>query len=1083
MQKLALIIFVLAAWIQVKSQDPAPKLLGNVSWVKTGTSSKPASLKVKAIPVKMETKEVPNQYPITPVRPIDPGTLMLKMGRTIPKTSPYQYGKKWLLKPEVKDAPPLLERDNAWFNVSYADRQHGFAGIFTSDFAEDSNHHIWMATDKGLIRYDGYHYYIYDNQSGLPNMTIESIQFDQLNRLWLGSDKGVYLIQNDSIFSIQTPALDFKNLYCRNIQLDRQNRIWLATKEQGAICVDQQKISIYDKSTGLPSNYVHTTHIDKNGNLLLGMWDLGLVVIEPYQMKFLFSQNKQLLYHDISAIHENDQGIWLGGFSSGLIHLGKTDTLQYSFMGDFADRIYDIAQGPKGIYCSIYGGGVAIFNSKTHIRINETNGLHDRNSYNLFVDSFENLWVADLANGFSRLNENKFYIQPFQNKNLKQVMGLLPDGKRGNWILSEGNGLAFDNGKSVTYYSNTLQNGVKPMLHPMSGVVNQDGSIWLSSYGAGIVYGKSKDFIFYQYDDFWENEIIFSVKRDRDQTIWFSTMRFGVIAYQDGQFWHYDKSNGLIDNNPKLLYHDANEQVIVTYQYGLQRLSNSQIETLHLNGKALKAQVNDWLVLKTGTTLMATENGGLLLMDQNQIWQWNQDNGLMSNTIKKIIEDKNGTIWISTNNGIESFQLKDNQLIQHQVYHTGNGTYILNAKEPFLDSAGNPYWSLGNKKLVFDPEGQRKQVQEPIFKVTGVAIDGKPFNTIEKIYLLPDQKLEINFSNIFWGREQHLEMGYLIISGQGDTSYRSIGKKGQILINDLLPNAYKILLVAKDGNKLYYSKPIWMDILNFWYNRWGFRVLMLLILLGTILYYFKNKQAQQEKLNQVLEQKVAEQTELIVQEKEELVKSNQVILQQNKEKDALIQEVNHRVKNNLQFMSAMVQMQSNTNQHQPTKEALLETNRRINAMSLVHEMLYHKMDTEGLYIDGYLKELVNQLKELTNPGQAPIVFKLELAELFLDSKTATSLGMIVSELVSNSIEHAFHETTDPKIDILLFAQAEDKICLIVKDNGTEGPNKIKMGAGLGTRLIDIFCRQLNGDYKAEHNNGFEFKLVFKFRKP
>ncbi len=98
-----------------------------------------------------------------------------------------------------------------------------------------------------------------------------------------------------------------------------------------------------------------------------------------------------------------------------------------------------------------------------------------------------------------------------------------------------------------------------------------------------------------------------------------------------------------------------------------------------------------------------------------------------------------------------------------------------------------------------------------------------------------------------------------------------------------------------------------------------------------------------------MEQKVAEQTEQIVQEKEELVKSNQVILQQNKEKDALIQEVNHRVKNNLQFMSAMVQMQSNTNQHLQTKEALLETNRRINAMSLVHEMLYHKMDTEGLY--------------------------------------------------------------------------------------------------------------------------------------
>jgi two-component sensor histidine kinase/ligand-binding sensor domain-containing protein len=1083
MQKIALIIFALAVFVHAKSQSSAPKMLGNFSWEKTANPKGPSPLKVKAIPVKMDTKELPNQEPNTPVRPINPGTIILKKGKTLPKTSTYQYGKKWLLKPQVKDAAALLERDNAWFNVSYSDRQHGFAGLFTSDFAEDSNHHIWMASDKGLIRYDGYHYYIYDNQAGLPNMAIESIQMDHQNRLWLGSDKGVFLIQNDSIFSIQTPELDFKNLYCRNIELDQQNNIWLATKEHGAICVDQNKISIYDKTSGLPSNYVHTTHVDKNGNLLFGMWDIGLVVVEPNQMKFLFSKNKQLLYHDISAIHENEQGIWLGGFSTGLIYLGKNDTLQYSFMGDFSDRIYDIAQGAKGIYCSIYGGGVAIFNGKTHIRINETNGLNDRNSYNLFVDSFENLWVADLSNGFSRLNENKFYIQPFQNKNLKQVMGLLPDGKRGNWILSEGNGLAFDNGKSVTYYSNTLQNGVKPMMHPMSGIVNPDGSIWLSSYGAGIVYGKNKDFTFYQYDDFWENEIIFSVKRDREQTIWFSTMRFGLITYKDGQFWHYDKDNGLIDNNPKLLYHDANGQVIATYEYGLQRLSNSQIATLHLNGKAFKEQVNDWLVLKSGKTLMATENGGLLLMDENQLCQWNQDNGLMSNTIKKIIEDKNNTIWITTNNGIESFQLKDRQLLNHQIFHTGYGSYILNAKEPFLDSAGNPYWSLGNKKLLFDPEGQKKREREPIFRFTDIWVDGLSKNSFEETYVLPDQKLTIHFSSIFWGREQSLEMGYLIISIQGDSSYRSIGKKGEIQINDLVPNTYKILLVAKDGNKLYYSKPIWLNILNFWYNRWGFRVFMFLILLGAILYYFKSKQAQQEKLNQVLEQKVAEQTEQIVQEKEELVKSNQVILQQNKEKDALIQEVNHRVKNNLQFMSAMVQMQSNTNQNQQTKEALLETNRRINAMSLVHEMLYHKMDTEGLYIDGYLKELINQLKELTNPGQAPIVFNIELVELFLDSKTATSLGMIVSELVSNSIEHAFKETASPQIKIQLFSLEDDQLCLIVKDNGTEGPAKIKMGSGLGTRLIDIFCRQLEGEYQTQHHHGFEFKLVFKYRKP
>ncbi len=156
------------------------------------------------------------------------------------------------------------------------------------------------------------------------------------------------------------------------------------------------------------------------------------------------------------------------------------------------------------------------------------------------------------------------------------------------------------------------------------------------------------------------------------------------------------------------------------------------------------------------------------------------------------------------------------------------------------------FWEIRN--CCFDPEGQRQHQQEPVFRITDIWVDGKSKNTHEEVYVLPDQKTTINFSTIFWGREQYLEMGYLIISVQGDSSYRSIGKKGQIQISDLVPNTYKILLVAKDGNKLYYSKPIWMDILNFWYNRWGFRVFLFLILLGAILYYFKNKQAQQEKI-------------------------------------------------------------------------------------------------------------------------------------------------------------------------------------------------------------------------------------------
>ena len=1071
---------MLAVSIKAESQIQQPIFVGNAAWVPSPKQHEPEILPVTAEKVRITKTIQQNDSKSITQRKIDPGTIILKTGPTLPLVESFRQKGKKLSVSEVIEAVPLLTRDNAAFNISYTDKQHGFAGTNTSDFAEDDEHNIWMASGNGLIKYDGYHYYLFNQKGGLPDMIIESLAFDSQKRLWLGSNKGVYFIQNDSVFSIQSKELDFSKIYCRKIRLDHFQRIWLSTKENGAICIDKISIQIYDKRCGLPFNYVHTTYLDKEGNIILGLAEHGAIIIKPDKMLHLFSNSPLMQYHHIVSIMQDEEGIWMGGFSGGLINLGVSDTIQYSISGTYTDRIYDIKKAPNGLWLSIYGAGLCYFNKTNQLILTGSTGLLNASVYYLFEDSFKNIWVSSLFSGFSRLNENCFYIQPYPNQAISNVSKILSDGKKGNWILSDGNGLAKRKGSTVTSYNYVYKNGIVPMRYTSEGVVNEDGSLWLNSHGAGIIYGENRDFTFYHYSDFGENEITLSVKKDYRKKVWFSTMRYGLIVYDNNIFRHYSSASGLLGNEPIKLFLDADKKVCCSFANGFQRFSESGIENLFIGKNPLKDQVNSLLVTDANTTLMATDANGLFIIRENKVYQLSSANGLLSNKITNIIQDAGGKIWITTAKGIESLVLNGVSLQEHTVFNQTNGSFILNAGPALLDSAGIPFWPMGQKMMVFNPVFQNNNnKRSPVFSIRQVVVDNKARGTNAKISILPNQKINIYFTAIFWGRENNLENYYLLISDRGDSTKHYIGDKGNILISEILPGSYRIVLAAKDNNSIYYSNPISIQVNNFWYNTWLFRIVMGCLAIIGIFIYFRKKSNRQKKLNDLLQKTVAEQTVEIRKEKEELFQSNQVINKQIEEKDVLIQEINHRVKNNLQFIAAMVEMQMGSDYKKDIVESLLGTSRRIAAMSLVHEMLYDNKDMQGLSIKKYISELIDNLKEMAVDNEHPIQINMDVADIHLDSKSAISLGMIISELVSNSFKHAFKNINAPEVSILLEKNNETGFLqLTVSDNGIGMKDSFDSNKGLGSRLVDIFSRQLDGNYKIDSHEHFIYLLNF-----
>ncbi len=205
------------------------------------------------------------------------------------------------------------------------------------------------------------------------------------------------------------------------------------------------------------------------------------------------------------------------------------------------------------------------------------------------------------------------------------------------------------------------------------------------------------------------------------------------------------------------------------------------------------------------------------------------------------------------------------------------------------------------------------------------------------------------------------------------------------------------------------------------------------------------------------------------------------------EKDILIQEIHHRVKNNLQIISTMMQLELENDRTPEQQKPLLETARRLQCMSLVHQQLYRVENLEKINAQQYIETLVTNINEMVNAENKTIAFTLNIASVDLLITKCLPIGFIISEMVSNAIQHAFSNISNhSQIAISLVEKEKDFFQLIVKDNGVgvsiENLNEIKnrqFTTSLGLRLVEVFANQLDAKISFIVNDGFGVNLNFK----
>jgi two-component sensor histidine kinase len=188
--------------------------------------------------------------------------------------------------------------------------------------------------------------------------------------------------------------------------------------------------------------------------------------------------------------------------------------------------------------------------------------------------------------------------------------------------------------------------------------------------------------------------------------------------------------------------------------------------------------------------------------------------------------------------------------------------------------------------------------------------------------------------------------------------------------------------------------------------------------------------------------------------------------------ETLLKEVNHRVANSLQLVSAFVHMQSAALSDPVSKAALQDTQRRIQAVAQVHRRLYTGSGVDAVAMDDYLAALVDELQETWSTPAAPRRLTLASEPIQMKTDRAVSLGVIVNELVSNACKYAYPATEGGEVRIALLRDGADRFVLRVEDDGCGiESGAVPKGTGLGTKVIRAMAQSLQAElsYDPAHN--------------
>jgi two-component sensor histidine kinase len=312
-----------------------------------------------------------------------------------------------------------------------------------------------------------------------------------------------------------------------------------------------------------------------------------------------------------------------------------------------------------------------------------------------------------------------------------------------------------------------------------------------------------------------------------------------------------------------------------------------------------------------------------------------------------------------------------------------------------------------------------------------------------------------------------------------DTKWQIAGSRNFVNYTNLDAGEYTFRVKAANNDGVWNNEGASIKIVvvpPFWRTTW-FYIACITVVLITIILFFRWRTASLKRQNILLEQTVDSRTS-------ELKKAKDHAEQLVDEKEMLIKEIHHRVKNNLEVISSLLELQSQGIHDDFAKAAVIEGQSRVQSIALIHHTLYRTDDVSSVEFKSFAGNLYKQVSGVFHKPGTEIDFAIDASETQIPIDTAVPIGLILNELLTNTFKYAVSSKKVNHIRLQLMPQATDGFGKIIySDDGPGLPPgfNIQKSTSLGMKVIGLLTRQLGGRLHYYNDNGSIFEIPFRVR--
>lgn len=982
------------------------------------------------------------------------------------------------------------------YNFTIYSVNEGLPHAQVTDLIETSDGYLWVGTSGGgVARFDGRIFEAYTSEDGLRDDFVNVLYEDSQKRLWVATYYGgiSYLDKDRFVNPFEGHLID--ESYVTFIEESPDGDLWIGTYENGIFIQKEDSLHQISDKDGLLNNTVWHVLWATDGKTYISTHS-GLTVFDGNHYKSYSNEDglsgtkvfKGLEYNRDEIWFATDRGITLlnDGVFTTITEIHERP-LRY---------IFDIYQSSdQEIWIGTENDGLFRFVDGEFIHINKTDGLSSNYIYRFMEDSDSKIWIATDENGINRFEGEDFRV--FNTRHglpSNEILSLFKDRDGVVWIGTD-SGLTSFNGDQFETFVIPVQDSQSFYVWDIDQW--HTGDPLVVDYFGRILQFDGNEFIPFEKVAGVEDLYVYDILVDSNDHLWIGSEE-GLYRVTETEITHFSTDEGLPGVVIFHIFESKDGTLLLGTNNGLSRFDGeSFINVLpyeglsHYNVNYIAEGLDGKIWLGTSGGITLVEHFPESIDDSPVLKNFGQEHGmLLIETLFLWVDEENQVLWQGTNGGLHSLNLNhfsetgEMRIEHHRLSRYGIG--VETTHKALFESDGKLWFGSMQGVVILDPGQIVKKQKPPKLFLKNILINGSPPDWtvlgVEPDYELgrlnfPEISFPHNLNNftfqfnaIEFTNPESIEFRFRLNGLDTDWSYPT--KNQSITYASLGPGNYSFEVQSRSGTGL------WSESVNyhfavsspFWLTNWFlFIILLVAVLLTAFVVWIYNKKLERERLKELVEERTNHLKSAI------------------NDKEILVKEIHHRVKNNLAMIIGLLELQVGNTNDQKTINALRDSILRIYSMSLVHEKLYSNDHLISVNVRHYISDLIEVISHSMNLDAKNIKIETELDDFQLSLDHGITCGLLMNEIVTNSVKHAFKEQNGGKIEVRFLSNGLLKI-IEIKDNGSGIPEKFRNNNGmsqlnhssLGLTLIQTLAQQMNGSIEIDASDqGTCIKITFE----